>query len=96
MNVRILSAAEYEFLDAVHYYNNECPGLGFEFAAEIQNTIDRIKNNPEAWAPLSARIRRCLTQRFPFGVIYELANDEILIVSIMHMNRHPESWKKRL
>ncbi len=48
MNVRILSAAEYEFLDAVHYYNDECPGLGFEFAAEVQNTIDRIRNNPEA------------------------------------------------
>lgn len=96
MNVRILSAAEYEFLDAVSYYNNECPGLGFEFASEIQNTIDRIKNNPEAWAPLSARTRRCLTQRFPFGIIYELAKDEILIVSIMHMNRHPESWETRL
>ena len=95
MNVRILSAAEYEFLDAVHYYNDECPGLGFEFASEIQNTIERIKNNPEAWAPLSARIRRCLTQRFPFGVIYELSQNEILIVSIMHMNRHPESWKRR-
>jgi plasmid stabilization system protein ParE len=96
MNVRILSAAEYEFLDAVHYYNDECPGLGFEFAAEVQNTIDRIRNNPEAWAQLSSRIRRCLTQRFPFGVIYELAHDEVLIVSIMHMNRHPESWKRRL
>lgn len=92
MNVRILSVAEQEFSDAVSYYNNESPGLGFEFAAEVQATIGRIKNNPDAWTLLSRRTRRCLTNRFPFGIIYELRQDEILIVSIMHLHRHPESW----
>lgn len=48
MNMRILSVAEQELTDAVSYYNNESPGLGFEFAAEVQATVERIKNNPEA------------------------------------------------
>lgn len=48
MIVRILSVAETEFSDAISYYNNESPGLGFEFAVEVQATVERIKNNPNA------------------------------------------------
>ena len=48
MTVRILSVAEQEFSDAVSHYNNESPGLGFEFAIEVNATIERIKNNPNA------------------------------------------------
>jgi len=92
MTVRILSVAEQEFSDAVSHYNNESPGLGFEFAIEVNATIERIKNNPNAWTLLSRRTRRCLTNRFPFGIIYEGRDDEILIVSVMHLHRHPESW----
>ena len=95
MNVRILSVAEQEFSVAVSYYNNESPGFGFEFAAEVQATVERIKNNPEAWTLLSRRTRRCLTNRFPFGIIYQKRDDEILIVSVMHLHRHPESWTGR-
>ncbi len=95
MNVRILSVAEKEFFNAVSYYNDESPGLGFEFAVEVRATIERIKNNPNAWTLLSRRTHRCLTNRFPFGVIYERREDEILIVSVMHLHRHPESWKGR-
>ena len=95
MSVRILSVAEMEFLDAVHYYNTESPGLGFEFASEVQATVERIKNNPDAWTLLSRRTRRCLTNRFPFGIIYEQRQDEILIVAVMHLHRHPTSWSRR-
>lgn len=37
-----LSPAEAEFDEAVSFYNTESEGLGFEFAAEVRKTIDRI------------------------------------------------------
>jgi hypothetical protein len=36
MNLVVLSCAEQEMADAVDYYNRQCAGLGYEFAAEIQ------------------------------------------------------------
>jgi len=36
MNIRILSCAEEEFIEAVDYYNEQSPGLGYEFAAEMR------------------------------------------------------------
>ena len=96
MTVRFLAVALEELESAVAYYNSESPGLGYEFADEIFCTIQRAQANPTAWQALSPRTRRCLANRFPYGVIYQLRNDGMLIVAIMHLHRHPTSWKSRL
>lgn len=43
MKILVLSCAEDEFAGAVDYYNSQCPGLGYEFAAEVQRTFDRLR-----------------------------------------------------
>jgi plasmid stabilization system protein ParE len=96
MNITFLSSAEDEFLEAIAYYNQQSEGLGFEFALEIERTLERILQYPEAWTPLSKRTRRCRTNRFPYGVIYQIRGESILIIAIMHLNKHPDSWKSRL
>jgi plasmid stabilization system protein ParE len=96
MKIEILAATETELTDAVSYYNEQSEGLGYEFAAEIKQTITRIIQYPDAWTQLSARTRRCRTKRFPYAVIYQIRGDVILIVAIMHLRRHPDTWKSRL
>ena len=96
MTIRLQEDAQRELEDAVDYYNRECPGLGYEFADEVYRTFDRIVDNPEAWHSLSKRTRRCLTHRFPYAVIYQLRPELILVVAIMHLHRHPETWKGRV
>lgn len=94
MKVAFLEAAEHELLNAVDHYNAESPGLGYDFMAEVLATADRITSNPDAWQPLSRRTRRALTNRFPYGLIYQHRGDGILVVAVMHLHRHPDSWKK--
>lgn len=96
VGVEVLAAAEEELLEAVTYYNEQSEGLGFELAAEVLRAIERIIRYPLAWAPLSERTRRCRTNRFPFGVLYQVRKDHILIVSIMHMKRQPDSWRNNI
>ena len=96
MRVRFLAAASEEFSNAVSYYDSQKEGLGDEFVDEVWRTISRIVNHPLAWQRLSARTRRCLTKRFPYGVIYQARSDSILIIAVMHMRRHPESWRGRV
>ena len=94
--VDLLATAEAELLDAIAWYNEQSEGLGYEFAAETLRTIERIVRYPQAWALLSNRTRRCRTNRFPYGVIYQIRKDRVLIVSIMHMKREPNSWRNYL
>lgn len=95
MNIRVLSCAEQEMVEAVEYYNNQCPGLGYEFAAEAQRTFERIQRHPLAWPSFSTRSRRCLMDRFPFGILYQVRPDHILVGAIMHLKRHPQCWQDR-
>ena len=69
MKVELLAAAEAELAEAVLHYNDQSEGLGYEFAAEVKRTIARIIRFPDAWPTLSARTRRCLTRRFPYGLV---------------------------
>lgn len=96
MNITFLYSAEIEFVEAISFYNKQSEGLGYEFAAEVKRTIGRIANYPEAWTPLSKRTRRCRTNRFPYGIVYQIREDTILIVGVMHLHRHPENWRSRL
>ena len=96
INVKFLTPAEAEFFDAISYYNIQSEGLGYEFAAEVKRTIGRIIQYPEAWTKLSKRTRRCRTNKFPYGVIYQVKEETLLIVAVMHLSREPQNWKSRL
>lgn len=88
--------AKEEFLEAIKYFEECRSGLGLEFSKEIFSAIQRIIHFPSAWSKFSENTRRCLTNRFPFGVIYQIVGEEIFIIAIMQLNREPDYWKKRI
>ena len=87
--------ARRELKDAVQYYNAQRVSLGEEFRDEVWETIQRIKKFSEAWQPLSASIRRCQMNRFPYGLIYTASVGEVLIIAVAHLHRSPEYWRSR-
>lgn len=96
MVVKFLAPAQAEFVEAVSYYESQRQGLGSQFAEEVKRTIQRVVQFPEAWAPISRRTRRCRTNRFPYGIIYQVRGDTLLIVGVMHLHREPQAWKDTL
>jgi hypothetical protein len=90
-----LLPARRELRDAIHYYNAQRLRLGEEFRDEVWETVQRIIKFPEAWHPLSASIHRCQMNRFPYGLIYEASENEIVIIAVAHLHRAPEYWRLR-
>ncbi|EKD90013.1 MAG: hypothetical protein ACD_32C00090G0002, partial [uncultured bacterium] len=45
---------------------------------------------------LSKNTRRCILFRFPYGVIYQILKDKIIIIAIMQLNKKPMYWKNRI
>jgi hypothetical protein len=91
-----LEPAQFELEEEVKYFNEQQVGLGYEFAKEVADTISRILKYPEAWSKLSKRTRRCRTRRFPYGVIYQIRADKILVVAVAHLRREPFYWRDRI
>jgi hypothetical protein len=86
---------EEEFLAAIDYYETCQHGLGEDFYFEVHTAIQRIIDFPEAWPVLDGDVRRCLTHRFPFGILYSVDKQDIFILAVMHLRRDPDYWKHR-
>jgi hypothetical protein len=89
-------SARLELNQAIDYYEKCQAGLGEEFAREVKATIFRIIQYPKAWGGFSKNTRRCLTNRFPYGLVYRILESEILIIAVMQLNREPAYWKNRI
>ena len=87
--------AETEFHEAIAYYEECQRGLGCDFSIEAHSAIQKILDHPAAWPILEDEIRRCLTHRFPYGVLYSVEPDGIFILAVMHLHRDPDYWKHR-
>ncbi len=96
MKIRFLEIARDELDDAIEFYEHESPGLGKAFLTEVLSTLERIARYPHAWHICSSRTRRCQTRRFPYGIIYQARQNEILIIAVSNLHRKPDYWKNRL
>ena len=96
MNVYFYEAAAAEFGDAVDYYDQQLPGLGRRFRQAVVEALNRIQQFPEAYSPMSDRTRRCLVNRFPYGVIYRHDGNTITVVAVPHLHQRPGYWKPRV
>lgn len=96
MKVVFLEPAQQELDEAVSYYNQQVAGLGNAFLIEAVAAIERIRRFPQGWHPLSENVRRCRLRRFPYGLIYHPAVDELVIVAVAHSHRRPSYWHDRL
>lgn len=95
MSFRFHPEAESEFLAAIDWYEERSAGLGTDFAAEIHAAIQRAVVLPLAWPRIDGDIRRVLSNRFPYGVLYAIDDGTIYILAVMHLRRHPDYWRER-
>jgi toxin ParE1/3/4 len=94
-NIRFIRPAELELLDADQYYELQATGLGSDFLEKVESAIYEITENPELCPEIRNRVRRRLIRRFPYGLLYRIDPDEIIILATMHLHRHPDYWIDR-
>ena len=49
-----------------------------------------------AWQMVSQDVRRALVRRFPYGILYAIDAETILVVAVMNLHRAPNYWANRL
>ncbi len=96
MNYFFHPEAEKELNDSIAYYESCACGLGYDFSIEVHSTIKQICSIPRAWPVLFGEIRRCQTNRFPYGLLYIEEEVSIYIIAVMHLRRDPDYWQERI
>jgi len=85
-----------EYDEAARWYAEREPAVGLRFIAAVEDAIDQILDSPTRWRVVDEDVRRCLTRVFPYGVLYTIEPEFVLIVAVMHCSREPGYWKLRL
>src|SRR5512147_2838164 len=93
MRMGFLSEADQEILEAARYYQSLASGLGDDYLDEIERAVHSIATSPQTWPILEGGFRRRLVKRFPFGVIYRIEPDKILIIAVAHLRKKPGTGK---
>jgi plasmid stabilization system protein ParE len=98
--IRVEDAARDELRAAVAWYEEKRPGLGAEFLAEVQGTLELIERHPGLGGHVpqvaSERgARRLPLRRFPYAIVYRQREAEIQVVAFAHHSRKPGYWRSR-
>lgn len=70
--------------------------LGENFIATVLNMVHCLEDNPRLGRLVGLRVRSIPIRRFPFSIVYEIVNNEIVIFAVAHQSRRPQYWKGRL
>lgn len=86
--------------EAARWYEQQRPGLGADFLRSIGRVVARIETAPQAGSPVAGvadvDVRRLLTRRFPYQVVYIDLPDRIQVLAIAHHRRRPRYWLGRV
>jgi plasmid stabilization system protein ParE len=91
----VSSEAELEIFEAALRYERERPGLGFRFEAQVNTVFARLLDHPFQFPEVEEGARRALVRDFPYGVFFTAEDDLITVLAVLHLHRHPDTWKDR-
>ena len=101
MTLRVLPEARLETGQAAEWYEDERPGLGEDFLQEVEAAYLKIEEHPRRHLRVSIagleerEFHRVTLRRFPYKVIYEIRENDIVVVAVAHGHRKPNYWVER-
>jgi plasmid stabilization system protein ParE len=95
MSVKFLKVAQQELDDAFNWYEDQLQGLGFAFLDEIDKCVRRISAYPLSCSEIGEGLRRCVISRFPYGLIYGIEGDDVIVLAVAPLHREPRYWAER-
>ena len=95
MKLEFHPEAELELIEAAAFYEQQVPGLGERFGAEVRYATDLLLAHPHIGTPVNAALRTFALNRFPFTLYYIVESDVLRVEVIAHQSRRPGYWRSR-
>ena len=87
--------ADAELDEAAEWYSVRSRGLGAEFVRVVDAAFSAIERNPLQFPRVYNQLRRVVLRRFPYSILFEVSEEEIVVLSVFHSRRDPKRWKSR-
>jgi toxin ParE1/3/4 len=93
---RYLFPARTELRAAARYYRDRSPRVAVSFVAAVQVAVDLVLEFPESAPVVLGRTRAKKIPKFPYTILYQMDDDVVVIVAVMHHKQRPEYWAERI
>jgi len=93
--IEYLRGARRDFDESFDWYAERSAGAAVRFAAAVDTALRKIALNPSQFASIDDVHRECAVRRFPYGIVYRIVEDRVLVVAIALAKRRPGFWKRR-
>lgn len=89
--------AQVDLNEIILWYEEQKQGLGLEFIYAFEDALNKIIRNPFYASFIEADARGASLKKFPYQVIYRIADTKVIrIIAIVHQHRNPSWFKNRL
>jgi len=98
--LRILAAAEAEYLSAAQWYAERSATAADGFTTAVAAALRRILEQPEWGAACDAVHRQVIVRGYAFVIVYRAEDTPVpaarlLVVAVAHSSRRPDYWAER-
>jgi len=81
--------------EAAAWYDRRSQGLGETYVQSVRVCVEQVIKDPDRFALASAGCRYLRLRRFPYVVLFEVANQELLLLGVLHTARSIDKWRDR-
>lgn len=92
---RILDDAARDIEETFVWYEQQQPGLGVRFLAELERVWEIIDEYPALYAMIYKTVRKAKPATFPYQIYYFIKGEEQLVLAVLHERRKPSVWQNR-
>ena len=87
--VLLKEEAKTDLGSAFQWYETKQEGLGLRFLTELENSIKILEKEPHIFQIRANSLRYCHLNRFPYVLVYEIENQDIVIYAVFHTHQNP-------
>ncbi|MBK8806633.1 MAG: type II toxin-antitoxin system RelE/ParE family toxin [Bacteroidales bacterium] len=97
MNYTVLLKEEVntDIKDAYQWYESRQESLGERFLEELEDYIKVLKINPQIYQVRKGNRRYCPMKIFPYLLVYEIEDRNVVIYAVFNAYQHPFRLDKR-
>lgn len=87
--------------EAAQWYEDRQTGLGLDLLDEVEALLPLLGERPRSFPRVrdtdhSLGIRRALLPRFPYGLVFIELPEQVRVLAVAHLKRHPDFWLHRI
>lgn len=94
--VVLLGEARADALEAFAFYEGRRSGLGERFREHVDFAVTKISASPLRYPIVYRDLRRRLVERFPYGILYRVYPELVVVVALLHGRQNPKVLERRV